>query len=284
MVLESLIGPQDAYLHPWKIVLLGIVFATVAVWLSSASGFSSTGIIIVGFSSVAAAPFLQKIFDYDVFTEYANNTPLSFIQRNLTTLIVLAALFFGLLVGYLFWMLYFSSSISVQLFNTQYQELLAINPVAVGNAINTFSQNTPLVNFQLIFFHNLQVVGLVLLLSLIYNIGSIVILSWNASVIAAFLATVARNTAQNTGLGLSAILSGIITAFLGILPHGTLELFAYLIMALAGSLLSETITYGSKKTPQQTQTMLFDTARLFALSIVFLAVAAMIESRVLTFN
>ena len=58
-------GPADAEDHPWKLVFLGFGFATLAVWLASVSGFSQGGLLVVGFSSIAAIPFLIHLFDYE---------------------------------------------------------------------------------------------------------------------------------------------------------------------------------------------------------------------------
>ncbi len=289
--MEFLVAPQDAENHPWKIVLLGIGFASLAVWLTTASGFPQGGFLVVGFSSIAAIPFLIHLFDYEAANEPggspggaaygtdAAQAAATMFSRNLATITVLAALFFGLVAGYVFWQVYLPDKQVSSLFDAQFRELAAINPTA-GRANAPVFGADPLTAFQVIFFHNIQVEGIVLFFSAIYGAGAIAILAWNASVIATFLAVVAKRFAGDVPPGSAALIAGLGTGFLGILPHAFFELSAYLTMAVAGSLLSLAVLR-SGQSDQDVFIALFDAAKLIALSIVLLAFAAVIESNAL---
>lgn len=278
MVLESLIGPQDAEEHPWKIVLLGIAFATLAVWLAGAAGLGSAGIIIVGLSSIAAIPFLLRLFDYDASGgdggTFLGSTTLA---RHFPVLLVMASLFFGLLAGFVFWQLYLPQKEVGSLFDAQIRELNAINP-STGRATNP-AFGSPIAAFQMIFFHNLQVLGIIVVLSVLYGAGAVAVLSWNASVIATFLSALAQKFA-GVGGGSGSLLNGLGTGFFGILPHGTFELLAYLTATLAGGIISASIL--RNQTQQEDFTVvLWDSGRMVVLSVVFLAVGAVLESSLL---
>jgi uncharacterized membrane protein SpoIIM required for sporulation len=272
---------MDAESHPWKLILLGFGFATLAVWLAGASGFPQGGLLVVGFSSIAAIPFLIHLFDYEatrpkLWESDSAAEGGSIISRNILAITVLGMLFVGLMAGYVFWQLYLPQNQVSSLFDAQIQEVSAINP-SVGMAVSQVMSTDPVAEFQLIFFHNLQVTGIVLFFSAIYGAGAIAILAWNASVIATFLVAVAKNFAGTANPQTAALVAGLGTGFLGILPHSIFELSAYLTMAVAGSLLSLSLVR-SAKSDQEFFMLLFDAAKLIGISIALLAIAAVIES------
>ncbi len=279
MVLESLLNAEDAQEHPWKIVVLSFAFATIAVWLAGSSGLGGGGIVIVGLSSIASIPFLLRLFD--AATSKLNGEQMlgsTLLGRHAPVVVVMASLFFGLLAGYVFWQLYLPESQVRTLFDAQTKELIAINP-AVGRAASPLSGVEAVKAFEIIFFHNLQVVGIILFLCVLYGAGAVAVLSWNASVIATFLSVLAKKIAGTDDAGSTILLGGLTTGFLGILPHGSLELLSYLMVTLSGGIISSAVIHRLPAGPFTL--VLYDAARLLCISILFLAAGAAIESSVL---
>jgi uncharacterized membrane protein SpoIIM required for sporulation len=144
-----------------------------------------------------------------------------------------------------------------------------ISPVQ-GNAVGF--NNT----FAFIFFQNLKVLILVILGSLIYGAGSVFILIWNASIIGVFLGNVARKFVLHEAPQFS-LIPGLSYGILGLIPHGTFELVAYLIGALAGGILSYAITrrvYGTV----EFRPILRDVVNLVGAAVFLVFLGALIES------
>jgi uncharacterized membrane protein SpoIIM required for sporulation len=72
-----------------------------------------------------------------------------------------------------------------------------------------------------ILLNNLKVLFLVLLLSFIYGMGSVLIITWNASVLGVFVGSF-----------------GKFVNFLSFIPHTALEFIGFFFGAMAGGLLS----------------------------------------------
>jgi len=121
--------------------------------------------------------------------------------------------------------------------------------------------------FELLALHNFQVLGLMFLFSLLYGIGALYLLLWNASIIGVILG---QKLAEQGILG-------VIAGFLGLIPHGIFEITAYLVAALAGGIISIAIMRSSNKKPFF-KYMIEDVALLTLLSIVLLVIGAAIEA------
>ena len=277
MVLESLVGPGEAQRNPWKIVLLAFAFASIAVFAATLWNQPNGGLVIVALSSLAAIPFVYNLFNSDA-GNYEEEQLLgsSTLGRHLPVIVVLMALFVGLVAGFTAWYLYLPPSDSARVFDVQINEIKAVRHSFQGNAI-AFTDAAQQA-FETIFLHNLQVLLLIIVLSLLYTSGSVLILSWNAAVIGVFLGGLAIDLAKTTAD--PSVLTGLSVGVLGILPHGTFELLAYVTAALAGGILSSAvIRQGHLKSGFVV--VVYDVAKLLALATIFLAVGAGIESQAL---
>lgn len=274
MVLESLVDPKSACEQPWKLSVLAALFVSLGVFVTLFLKSGDASLLFVLFVILPSIPTIHKLFSFE--EESFEQKPFKVIgsrtlARHLPTIIVLANYFFGLIVAFTFWYLVLSPDTSASLFSTQISELEAVRAHFQGFAINTEASINPGA-FELLFFHNLRVLLIVMALSVVYGTGALFVLVWNASVIAVFLGTIAREcvnpqtAAINLGVG-----------FLGILPHGIFELLAYLTTALSGGILSRAIVRKTYKKHLFTQ-IVYDVAKLFAWAIIFLAIGALIES------
>lgn len=268
MVLESIIKPEDVYNSPWKMTILSFIFVTLALFTADYIGIQKS-VIVITLVCLPAVPFVWRLFDFE-----ENNTEKRIangsksITSHLPGLIVMINFFLGMLIGFTVWNVVLPPEKSAELFSVQINELSAIKASFTGNTI----ANSPVVLiFEKIFFHNFGVLALILLFSVIYGAGAVLVLTWNASVIATFLVQNAKQYLATGGLA-----AGISAGFLGILPHGTFELLAYLLAAIAGGVVSFALTRDGKSL--RTLSVLFDCAKLAAWSVILLAIGAVIES------
>ena len=255
----------------WQIVLQSLLFVTLAVagtYLIGLDQSPTAFLFLVGLPSI---PFLLKIFQCEVEVEERKQFLGSrTLARHYTAIKTLAAFFIGLVLAFAFFYLALPQQDSAQLFSTQKSELGNIRGSFQGHAI---AEDV----FEKLFSHNLQVLMFIILFSLVYGAGAVFILVWNASVIGVFLGEFSTSYIVTRGAEAGGHLTGVSLGLLGILPHGTLELGAYLIAALAGGILSAAIIRGDYK-EKEFPLIIYDVAKLVAWAIVFLAVGAFIEA------
>jgi uncharacterized membrane protein SpoIIM required for sporulation len=278
MVLESILSPEAAERHPWEIIFLSLVFVSIGVWSTLYLGYPS-GFLTVAFVAVPSVPLILNLFKYDeeeVVKEKVWGSAL--IARHLPVILVLLFYFIGLIAGFVFWYLALPPEASAQVFSSQIQELKSLSGLV---SLSGFAIKTNLAQaFEVIFLHNLGVLALILLFSILYSAGVVLILIWNASVISVFLANIAKGFVFHEMPSLS-LISGLSFGVLGILPHGTFELLAYWTAALAGGIMSSALVRKAYLKGGFAH-VVNDSAKLVAWSIIFLAVGALIEGHALS--
>jgi uncharacterized membrane protein SpoIIM required for sporulation len=288
MVLESILQPKDVVRHPVYLMVLTFVFVSLAVWESLSFGGGNTGLFFIALVAIPVIPIVLRLFasqEEEIEIDFEKRVlGSSTLARYFPIIITLAAYFLSLILSFTAWFIYLPPEQSGTLFALQLQELKDINAGVkalfggyatydfLGGAVN----GSFLPAFELIFFHNLQVLALVIGFSVLYGSGAILILTWNASVIAAFLGSFAIDSFLKAP-GEYALYKGIGYGLLGLLPHGTFELVSYLMAALAGGLLSSAVIRKAYARPEFAL-ISHDVAKLTAWSILLLAIGALIES------
>lgn len=277
MVLESIIDASSARRNPLAIFALSFVFVSLAVFATLFLRTQEASFLFVLFVVVPSIPFVLKLFCFEEedFSKRPQRVAGSrTIARHLPTIIVLLAYFAGITAGFTFWFLALPASDAGALYSLQTSELESVRAQFQGHLINAPAEFN-VGAFELLFMHNLQVLLIVVVLSLLYGAGAVFVLVWNASVIAVFLGSVVKLAVLNDPTG--GLVSGLGYGVFGILPHGIFELLAYLTTALSGGIVSQALVNKSYKRPLFTQ-LVYDSAKLFAWAIIFLAVGALIES------
>ena len=293
MVLEAIISPKTSRKNPWIIAILAFVFVTIGVLASDYLGIEKS-IMAITLTAIPAVPFLWRLFDFEEEeTEQSIVLGSRTIARHLPIILVMSMFFIGLIGGFVFWNIALPSDKAEQLFEVQLNELRNIGAVS-GKAISTNEPNEaanfneplsgravfPIDNnrftstFEMLFFHNLGVLLIILLFSLLYGAGAVLVFVWNASIIGTFIATYAKNAAAGVGVSL---ISSVGVSALSLVPHGSFELLAYLIAALGGGILSSAITREAHKT-NSFMLVMHDCLKLTAVAIIFLAIGAFIEA------
>lgn len=223
-------------------------------------------------------PFMPLMFRMLIWEEKEEEAQLrrhesGFFDYHKVLLESYAYIFVGAILASMIWygvLMQVSPEIAHNAFENEVQEI-----VAISNTVNQSSASTANVLrsdffdfFGFLFGHNIQVLALMLLFSLLYGVGSLYLLLWNASVIGIFIAQ------RVFELG---IINGLLGSFLGLLPHGMFELSAYFVASIAGGIFSVAVMRRHLERPELRKVLL-DSFFLLLLSVGLVFIGALIES------
>ena len=274
MVLESLVDPAIAKKKPYEVFFFGVVSATIGLFLSYWVFRQYSSLIMVFLITLATVPLLYFTMRSEEEADVELPTETSIMQEHGRVLFFLLILFFGITLSLSFWYVVLPKEMVNVLFSSQSQTILQINNQISGNAVHF--------NLVLrIFLNNIRVLIFSLLFSLLYGMGAIFILAWNATVIAAAIGNFIRSNlaayASTAGLGQASVYFSVLS--LGILRyaiHGIPEILAYFVGGLAGGIISMAIINHDIFNEKRERIML-DSAELVLLAIGLLFGAALVE-------
>lgn len=283
MVLDYLLSPARARREPHDMLLIAMLFVSfgvlVHVFLPSLKGSS------IIFAVIPAIPLVwglllkeekreeteieeaYKLW-YTIFPKSEGEAPkYNFFTYHNLLIKVFSYFFLGAIVAYSFWYAVLPPETTKDVFGEQISELKNIQSSLAPQVLLSGSFALKGERFTTLFTHNMQVLALMFAFCLVYGIGSIYILLWNASLIG----VVIGQKVQASGV------AGGVLGFLGLLPHGIFEIFAYFIASIAGGVLSMAVMrwkYNKRELPL----ILLDVFALTLAAVVLLAVGAFIES------
>ena len=288
MVLESLIGPKKAERSPWDVFFIGMLYASLAMFLSVWIFKEQASIIMVLLTVIACLPLMHKTMIYEEKKDKTIIGEGKLLKQHWKALQFFMFLFLGFTVAFSIWYVFLPDDMVKTTFNSQIETINAINSKVIGNTINTANiadtagsaANLGDIFFQIL-MNNVKVLLFCVFFAFFYGAGAIFILAWNASVISAAIGTFIRNNfgeyASTVGLtkigGYFHIFS---LGFARYFIHGIPEIFAYFIGALAGGIISVAVIrhdFGTEKFKR----ILIDSVDLIVLAFFVLFVAALME-------
>ena len=311
MVLESLISLKEGIRNPWSAFYLAAIVSIVSFVISFLIFKHDVGLYSVILTTLGLTPFMTKLNLYeakksisrekrgigDLVFFYAKDrksilkvaclTAMPFIIialffRSLEMVALMLVLYIGIFLLFsliflsfyreiimtfvaifsgmtlVFSLLYLllPTEIAEKSFQTQINEIKAIRGYFWFGG-----------TFQTILINNIGVLFLSFLFSFIYGSGAIFILAWNASILATAVSMLAKSLGGAYKLPL---------ALLSYMPHGSLEIVAYFLAAIAGGIASYNLTKGKEVKP-----LIEDCLFLLALGMVFLLLGAAVETAAL---
>jgi len=239
MVLEELLKPEIAERKPIDMMLIGILYTTIAVFLSLWVFKDQSSIISVLLIVMAAVPLIHSAIKSEEKRDLRLKES-GILKSNSRLLKELTYFFLGCFVSYVVWFSALPPSTVSHLFRAQITTIRAINmPIAAG-PVGHIASSAALTS---IISNNLKVLFFCILFSFFYGAGAIFILTWNASVISAATGSFIRNNleayASHAGFAkLAGYLHVVSLGLLRYLTHGILEIVAYFIGGIAGGLIS----------------------------------------------
>ncbi len=270
MVLDFLVSPAQATKEPWALVLATFVFVSFGVFVELYLPIKGS---IIVFAMVPLIPMVWMVLMREEEAEEAEleawksgKGKLTLFSRHVDLWEVFAFFFVGATLAYTFWFALLPAETTSTLFADQIKELSILRGSAIqGQFFNTAAQEGM---FWYLFQHNLQVLGYMLVFSLVYGIGSIYLLLWNASIIGVLIG----GKVHQIGI------MGAVYGFFGLLPHGIFELSAYFLASIAGGLFSMEFMKRGFSKPDLFRHVFVEVLLLLLFSIVLLGVGAWVEA------
>ena len=278
-MLESLINPKRAEKGPWKMLFIGIIYASLSLILvhflfrgdKILSQYS--GLIVVTFCVMFSLPFMYFLLKREEKEDEQAEGFFEVWKTHKDAIYGFLFLFLGFIIAFTFWNIVLQNS---SLFNAQVETYCMINnPTAIenciqeygitGQAIQATGSSIKELRFLSILENNIYVMIFTLIFSLIFGAGAIFILAWNASVIAAAIGIFTKYQIKQIPIGLGRYMI-----------HGFPEISAYFITALAGGMFGIGILRQSSN-KQKFLRIMENTFLLLLLAIIILIIAALIE-------
>ena len=255
MVLERLIGVRQAIKQPMWIFFLGAMISLISMFVSFIVFSKLTGLFVIIVITLAMTPFMNRLLIYEEKENVKLMRGHSFFERYSDIITAYVAFFSGMILA-MSVVFVVTPEVTVQrIFDEQINEINIIRgKFLFGNQLLE------------IFTNNVSVVTLSFLFSFLFGSGAVFILSWNASVLSAAIGLLAKAAGGFHGI------PGAIMVFL---PHGSFEILAYFIGAIAGGIMSATII---KRKSVNFWLVAGDSMKLYALSIFLLLIAGVIET------
>lgn len=275
MVLESLVTPFKAERSPWEMFFIGILYATVALFISIQIFEKMAGLIAVFLTVMASLPITFNAIKLEEQKDTLNMNQGALFREHWRALSFFMFLFLGVMVAFSLWYIFLPPDVINQLFAIQIETIRNINTNAVSGSVPNLDV------FSVIFLNNLKVLLFCILFAFFYGAGMIFILVWNASVIAVAMGAFVRNGLAFYGeaTGLLKVGAYVHVFSLGLLRymvHGVPEIISYFIGGLAGGIISVAVVKHDFRT-KNFEKILVDSANLILLSVVILFVAAVLE-------
>ena len=277
-MLESLINPKRVEKGPWKMLFIGMLYASLSLllvhWFFSGDVVLSkfSGMIVVTFCVMFSLPFMYFI----IKTEEKQDEEIEGFRNvwnvHKDAIYALMWLFVGFIVAFSIWGIVLQNP---TLFNAQLETYCSINSPGnieqcvsqsiFGNVILPTGAATKGIRFLSILENNIYVMIFTLIFSLIFGAGAIFVLAWNASVISSAVGVFTRYNIVEVPLGLARYMI-----------HGFPEIAAYFITALAGGILGiGVLRHGFKD--KRFFRVLENVILLLFMAIIVLVIAAVIE-------
>jgi len=258
MVLERLISIKEALKHPWWMFIVGGLISVLCLFISFLIFPESVGLFTTFLVTIAMTPFMVKLITREEVTteeEIEKHTHGNFLEKHGDILAIYSAFFAGMILFLSIVFLMLPEATVQKLFEDQINEINLIR----GSSIFAGT-------LERIVFNNIGVLILSVVLSFLFGAGAIFILAWNASI----LATAIGLTAKSIG-GLHSLPLAVLVYF----PHGSLEILAYFIGAIAGGLVSVAFT---RKDSKLFLPVVKDSLILVGVAIAILVVAGLVET------
>jgi uncharacterized membrane protein SpoIIM required for sporulation len=275
MVLEYLVNPIKAEAHPKAMFFIGMLYATLGLWLGWWIFYEHASLIMVFLTTMAAIPLIYNIIKLEEKKDLTELSEKNLLKEHSKALKVFMYYFLGATMAFAFWYTLLPGHLASNLFQVQIDTVFHIRSQVTGAAYDSFGV------FSSILANNLKVLIFCTLFAFLYGIGSVFILTWNASVIGFAIGdTIKTGLYQITSeLHLERAAQYFTVVSYGVFRysiHGIPEILAYFIAGLAGGIISTAVIrhdFGTKKYVN----IIMDSSVLLLLSLVILFLSAVLE-------
>jgi len=280
MVLERLVPENFAEKKLWYAFFFGILYSIIGIIIASLLFPADPSLVAVAFTAILLIPTIRKLYSIEE-RQLKAERKFSFkaLWKDENDFIK-----FYLLIVLGIFIVYSISALILPSFqiNSLFREQLELRGAGAvdGKAISiggmAFSQNL----FWSLIANNVIVLAACVIMSFLTGDGAIFLLTWNASL----WGTIFGVTARNAGFVSNQhplILLGLI--LLIVLPHAFLEMFAYILGAISGGLMSSDIELepGESKSDQYQGRFWKAAFWILIIAVIVVIIGALVETYVL---
>jgi uncharacterized membrane protein SpoIIM required for sporulation len=278
MVFEQLFGSHWLERKPYFSFLLGFIYAELGIISALLIFPEDPSLISIGFISVLIIPSLNMLLSIETTQdeEQKGINILQIFKDHYDILIIYAFLFLGILLAFGIFALLLPAETTQVLFGTQLDIYFnnvgaATVPLGWGANFAGAAYNSQNSLFLSILINNLKVILVCFVFSLVYGAGSILFLTWNASVWGTIFGFVARTSAS-----VDKNIISFAHTMLSVFPHMITEAASYFLAVFAGGIISKAVIR-EKASSKRFYHVIIDGMIIFAIAIVILIIAAWLE-------
>ena len=278
MVLERLFKATWLEEKHWHAYIMGMVVSLIGIGLALFVFPDSPGLISLAFISILSLPVLYKLINIEEKLE-AKEKKFSLKELwydNKDFIMIYLFMLFGAEIIFTTFAIVLPGSTLSHIFAEQVSMFGHLGIASINVGAVYFTQGL----FFEIFANNLKVFGLCFLLSLLAGNSAILFLMWNISVWGTIFGDLARMAAINTG-GNSWFLYLLI--FISVLPHGLLEVLAYIMAAIAGAVISRGLEIEGCFSKRMQEILTYN-IMLLIVGLVILTIGGTVETLILENN
>ena len=246
-------------------IILGFVFASLGIGFSFLIFKDEPSFPSIFLTTLAIAPVIIRLMKNEEWEPKFEKI----LKRHNKVIETYFYLFFGMSIAFALFYILLPESTSSLIFSEQIKKFSS-GLFSLDFNLNFLLEQSPL--FSKIVINNLGLMFFFFLLSLFYGSGSILLLSWNASILGVMWGRMAK-----TMFYLSNPLTFVTNTFFNF-PYLLPEVLAYFLASLAGGIVSINMT---KKT--RIGIAMIDSLFFLALSIIIIIAAGIIETFMLTY-
>lgn len=252
MVLESIIGEKNIRRRPVLIFFLTLLICAGSIFFADVLFPAHSSVLSVAFITIGLVPLVFNVLaDEEMEEIHARRNFTTFFARHFNLIMLFVWIFVGIILAFSVYYALAPADMRASLFSEQIKSFCSISgstgcsggvPFSISGMAASLGMNTCLSNNSsvggcalYIFENNGGVLLFTIILSLLYGVGAIFIIAWNASILGVFFGEMFLTGNVSKGLGL----------FQGmLLGHGPPELLSYVFGALAGAILSAMVARG----------------------------------------
>ena len=279
---EVLVSPRHAERNPFSLFFIGMLYSSLSLFLvnmiakGDAVMMKHASMLLISFTTIFSIPFIHSLIRRAEISEVQEKRASKIFAGHSRALLALLFLFLGFLVAFSLWYIFLPENSVVVHFSSQIEKFCSINARSMQECLKEYGISAEFLKGTLtgnavaglgdlssIFVNNLYVLLFTLIFSLAFGAGAIFILAWNASVIAAAIGLLARGNFD------------FLTPFMMYMLHGIPEIASYLVIALAGGILSTALKRQEFK--HFSRKLIANILLLVVIAILILLLAAFIE-------
>ena len=238
-----LISPRHAEQKPQRLFFVGLLYVALSfllvnlIFLRDPVFSKHSSVLVITFTVIFSMPFIHSLIRTEEIREMTEGRSRTLFKPHFQAISALLFLFLGFLAAFTILYIVLPEKILVNNFQSQIEQFCRVNYQSMEECLKQYGMSSitgkaveisP--DLMGIFINNIYVLIFILVFSLTFGEGAIFILAWNASVIAAAIGMLVRNSFSQIPVGL-----------LMYLIHGIPEIAAYFVGALAGGILSTAV-------------------------------------------